>query len=280
MRDVIAEIQYERFQATIREKARKIIEADRVRMEDFRDIYGDAAVTADMAKVTDLKRKFAARETPEQRRIKEFATMFEGLILDQIDQSMWFGEGVSTVAASEYDDLMNGVDVIAHIDVDGTARSTMGLGIDVTFASYPRKKVDSILASIQKANATTIKYFENGDVRGQLKQVPRIILAVEGKNVEDLARIWTTEKRGLVRHPIILQLATQISTQLEAYEQFSRRVLGDGHAITDMYKRQYKLWDEILRDLDLDTLEHDPRAKSFLDNDRAHHGLMQILNGI
>lgn len=279
-RDPLAGVRYEREQAAFREKAKEILDVDRIDMLDFTDIYGEAVVANDMRVVAELKKKFISENTQEQKRISEFATVFEALLLDQIDQSMWFGEQVTTVAASEYDDYINGVDVIANVDVAGMARANTGLAIDVTFSSYSGNKVDRILNSIRSGEVTSVKYFENGDVKGQLKQIPRVVLATEGRNVEQLARTWLNQKNGLVDHPIKLQLADQIHKQLGAYFGYATRVRGIEDPITDMYRRQYELWGTVFEDLDLENLRHSKDAQHFFDNDTAHEQLMKQVNSL
>lgn len=279
-RDPLSEARKERLAHEMRQKAERIIAVDQIQMDDFRDLYSDQVVDADSAEVARLAARFSAEQTPEEKRSKELATVLEAIILEQMDQSMWFGERVTTVAAAPYDDYVNGVDMIATVDVSGQARAHTGLAIDVTFSGNAKKKFDRILRNISNGTAASVKYFDNGDVRGELKQIPRVVLGVQGANAQHLGELWVSQKHALEQHPIILQFADQIFQQLEAYTFFAERVHGTNHPMTDMLRRQYHLWSEVFSDIDEAPLASHAEADRFGMGDAVHAQIMQIADQI
>lgn len=274
-----SEIRREQIIIAASEKAQSTIEGDQFKMDDFRKHYGVSAVDEDIDELNNIKKRIKAKETTEQKK-KEFAQIFEAILIDQIEQSMWFGEDVSTRAASKYDDYVNGVDIIATVDIDGIAASHTGMAMDATFTQFSYKKIDKIINTIKKGDSTVVKYFKGSGFTGQLDNIPRVVLAAQGGNVEALAHTWVTNKNGLVEHPVILQLADQIFKQLEKFYLLSKKMHGDNHELTDMYKRQYMMWSGIFEKLDLDTLEKHEAADQFLDGDTAHTALIRYVDSI
>lgn len=262
------------------EKATEELEDERFDMESFVDHYGETAVNTDIARVEKLKAVFAADEArdPEQRETNRLASILEGIISDQIYSSEWFGPGVESKPTSEFDDYVNGIDLVTIFNIKDMAQTHLGLAIDVTFSSYPSKKIKRIKDEIRTGKMPNLKYYEDDVSRGEIKQVPRILLAVSADNTRRAAETWVTDKNGLVDSPMKAQLVMQITGQLELYRDFALQ-LGDARAdIAAVYDRQLRIFTDLVSGLDLESLQTTEEAQEhFFDEDRAHRGLLKEL---
>jgi hypothetical protein len=131
----------ERLMFDAHHKALDAIADARIDMHLFTDMYTQEAVDRDLAEVERLKTIFRQEETPETKLQKRQADILEAIILEQMELSNWFGENVITRAASEFDDFINGTDMLALFDIEGKATTTTGFAIDVTFSKYTQKKI-------------------------------------------------------------------------------------------------------------------------------------------
>lgn len=198
---------------------------DRIQMADFKDFYPDAVIRRDEDMIANIKRRlqFAdQRETTAGR----LAAVFEQIFTDQIELNEWLGPNVTTMGASEYDDVVNGVDTIAQIESE-TSNAHLGFTLDVTISRLKiSQKLERIQREINEGTLTTIKYFASPDetFRGKLTKVPRLIVGVGANTVEELALLAANrENRALAAHPVRFQILDQMIMQLEAYSEYAKR---------------------------------------------------------
>ncbi|PJE50767.1 MAG: hypothetical protein COV29_03485 [Candidatus Yanofskybacteria bacterium CG10_big_fil_rev_8_21_14_0_10_36_16] len=242
-------------------------------MGDFIDLYGSETVERDIQYTEELKKKFNEQDDKNQREIKKLADLFEALISNFVELEDWMGEDIFMVKTSEYDDYKNGVDVVAEFLKDGKF-SHLGLAIDVTFGNYLDKKFQRIKQEIQEGQLTKVKYFmsEGGDFRGELKNIPRVVLATDRATIKELSTLWTDltflkgrlkdrRERGgnvsdirekiqetrdkLKDHPIQLEILHQIRFQLEKFAEHAEKI-GQREQLTKKYKATLEIINQII----------------------------------
>ncbi|HEY1041864.1 MAG TPA: hypothetical protein VGE48_00360 [Candidatus Paceibacterota bacterium] len=203
-------------------KALSAFEADSIDLEEFRDLYGSEVIDADLAKVARLKSNFA----PEDR--NKFASeIMEGIIYDQSERSDWLGPYAQTIRASEYDDYVNGIDLVVEFDEPERSRSHLALGVDATFSrTNIEKKLRRVKDEIDSGSLASIKYFrsQNGRFMGRLTNVPRVVTGMEKDRLLELATIWNQDdNKTLAAHPAQRLLLAQIAQQLKVFKGYAER---------------------------------------------------------
>lgn len=215
--------------------------------------YIPELVEEDMKEVARLKGIFVANEErdPSLKQSKEFAAAFEALIMINAELCNWFGPDATTICVSEYDDIKNGVDFVIKFS-DGVM-----IAVDVTASGRGlNKKFGRIEEEINSGKLANLKYFydENTGERGMLKDIPRVIIAADGKTINGLGELWLGSKKdkydkkskqfSLERHPIQMQILEEIKLQLEFFIEYAA---GRG-AVVDKYKDVLKKIKEIMED--------------------------------
>lgn len=184
---------------------------------DFIPAYGQENVAADIAVVKDLKAKFDARDTPEKKKLKRIADIFEAIVLTQSESRKWFGDA-STLKTSTYDDYINKVDMIAEWFTPSEGSRVLALAVDVTFSTESiQEKLRAIKAEIDSGALGSIKYFKDkrGDFMGIRNNVPRIVVGVSESVIEELADLWVREEhKALDEHPIQILFLDEMLAQL------------------------------------------------------------------
>lgn len=203
----------------------KAHDRDRIQMSDFKNFYPDGVIRRDEDTVEGFKRRLhfsEQRETTAGR----LAAAFEHIFTDQIELNEWLGPNVTTMGASEYDDVVNGIDTIAQIESE-TSNTHLGFALDVTISRLKvEHKLERIKREINEGTLTTIKYFISPDetFRGKLEKVPRLIVGVGASTVEELALLTANrDNRALAAHPVRYQILDQMIMQLEAYSNYAKR---------------------------------------------------------
>ena len=217
----------------------------------FGDQYGRGVINKDSAYVADLKKKFAKQNSPEENEIKKLAELFEMLLAQLVELENWLGEDVFITETSEFDDFRAGIDAVVEILRDG-AFSHVGLAIDVTFSEKQlEKKLERIRDEIDYYELPKVKYFisQGGDFKGELSNIPRVVVAVGRKDINELATLWLdidflrkrihgkqtgaeTDKlrvrlreaqAKLVNHPLQIEILAQIELQIETFASYTTR---------------------------------------------------------
>jgi hypothetical protein len=219
------------------EKANKILSQYRINTGDFLDLYGSEVIEKDLADLKKRKSDFSNGRLPEihERVNKDLATIFEAMIFDQGESSEWFGENAFLISTSEYDDVINGVDVVVEWDQDSGV-SRMAAGIDVTFNHDVQKKIHAIKKSILAGNLGVIKYFKSevSKIRGEVSEVPRIILGADVDTVRELTNEWAVDNnKALSKHPVQFQFFDEAISQCRYFIDFAER--NNQHRIAGAY---------------------------------------------
>ncbi len=226
---------------------------EQINMRDFIEDYGENPVAADEVYVRDMEARFARSENPAQREAKKLADVLEAILTEQIELSDWLGEDVTTRKTTKFDDIKNGVDLVAEIERE-QAIAHLALALDVTYATSISDKFRRIQDEIDRGELTTIKYFESSSgrgpkFRGRLSKVPRVILGVNRKTVLHLAELWiTNKKKDLAEHPAQVEILEEIALQLNAFREYAQGLENTAVAeeLTAIYDQQIAIVKSIL----------------------------------
>lgn len=216
----------------------------------FGDKYKDSVIKEDLDYVSNLKREYA-KSSPGEKELKKLAELFEMLFARLVELENWLGDDVFVTETSEYDDFRAGIDMIVELLKEG-AFSHLGLAIDVTFSSKQvEKKLERIRNEIDYYELPQVKYFvsQGGDYKGELNNVPRVVVAINRKQLMELTSLWldidflrkrisqaspgkglldlksrlaaTQEK--LANHPFQIEILAQIELELETFVKYAAR---------------------------------------------------------
>ena len=147
----------------------------------------------------------------------------------------------------------------------------------MTYSNNLRKKFERIKSDIQKGELPTIKYFQSGNFRGDLKNVPRVIIGVEIQTLTGLCRalFQNPDAKRLSMHPLQMLQLKQMLIQLEAFGAYAIR-LG-----------QTSVAEEYARDREIVKRIFDAKAKSGItigewENDKVFKAIqkeLEVLKG-
>jgi hypothetical protein len=212
--------------------ARKLLEQSRYRMQDFTDLYGPQQVMADFQRVKGFmaKNQFNYDRMPSQvasniEQSKKLSTICEAAFLRGIKQERWLGEDAYVSATSPFDDWVNDVDLGVEFSKE-SGSSYLGLAIDVTFAGHLDQKFDDIKRSIDRGELSKIKYFKSHDgrVRGELSMVPRVVVGVDSRRMEQILNRWNDDTRNPLSEPLVHDgFLEEIRMQLAAFKDYAER---------------------------------------------------------
>jgi hypothetical protein len=230
-------------------RAEEVLARDAIKPHDFIKLYGQENVHTDEEWVRKREAEIAATSTPETQEALALSRVFEAIIHLHAELSDWFGPRAHTIRASRYDDLKNGVDEIMECQLGRGAAAHLALAIDVTFSPNIRDKFERIREEIDRGELATVKYFhsEYMHFRGQLSNVPRVIIGADCRTVKELADLWLNDKkRKLGEHQIQFQILEEILSQLKTFRAYAeQRGKTD---LVDIYERAeglvVKIWEQ------------------------------------
>lgn len=139
----------------------------------------------------------------------------EALVYHCVEMHNWFGENCATVATSEYDDHLNGADLVLEFDVEG---KVVRLAVDVTLQDNTTEKENEVLLGVEDGELTKLKYFasEIEGKRGKFSKIPRIILKMDVPTVQELSRLIVDKKKEqLAKHKVQADFLAEAKRQLK-----------------------------------------------------------------
>lgn len=222
------------------------IEKDEIQPDQFTDLYDNKIIEADKAYVEKMEKTFAENNKNENK-IHRLATIFEGIFHEHAELSEWLGPDVITVRCSRYDDIVNGIDSLAKFKRSEIFSLYLGLAIDVTTNEHLEKKFNRIKKEIMEGKLARVKYFisEQDNFRGEISNIPRVVVGADTKTVRDLANLYAEKNnKALSEHPIQFQILEEIITQLDTFEKFAGK--HDQQNIARTYEETSKLIKQIL----------------------------------
>jgi hypothetical protein len=233
-------------------RAEKILQKyfPRISPSEFEN-YSPDVIARDTQEVERLKAIWAKSpdETPE-------GIIAEGFIFDMIGRSGWFGNTVSMVRTSEFDDYLNKIDALIQIRKDGGSaldHQHLGLGLDSTTNTFGlQKKMSAIMKRVVGSGAHagtlgTVRYARTPDFMGELKRLPEVVLYIDRANFHDVINRWVIPNKivrnggdvkdlseaesqrfnALVTHQLQLEFLMQIYAQLDEFSKLAAPAIKD-----------------------------------------------------
>ncbi len=173
-------------------KALRELNQDKINPIDF-EYYDKEMISKDNQYVKIMKEKFRQSNSREENISLKFATILEAIINKHITLSNWLGENAYSRQASDFDNLINGIDTIVEFETKKPkSTSHLGLAMDVTFSNHLSRKIDRIKKEIDQGKLPEIKYFESDidHTQGRVQNVPRVVIAFNTKSLSELAALW------------------------------------------------------------------------------------------
>jgi hypothetical protein len=230
------------------QKAEEILAPDRINPRGF-TLYDAKIIQGDEEKVNLRKQQFREKNDQQTRDLLKYSTTLEAIINQRIQLSDWLGSDVDTRKTCEYDDIFNGIDIIAEFKNQERSPSLLGLGVDISFSTDIRKKISRIKHEIEQGTLGEIKYFESetSGFQGRQTNVPRVVIGVDQKRLLDLMAKWYTGKtKELDSHPAQIIFVEEILLQLATYRDYAQKI-GQGHLVS-RYEEIIKLIEQVKED--------------------------------
>lgn len=200
--------------------------SDTIQEDHFTDLYGQERVGRDKERVAERQKQFAREETPELRELKKTADVLEAIMLEHAELSDWLGSDVSVLKSTEFDDIFNGIDLIAEWRNADRDSNVLALGVDVTFGvGSVRSKLNRIKQKIDQDQLATVSYFQDseGTFRGERRNVPLCVIGVGRQTVQELAGLWMADrKRELGAHPVQHMIIDELIVQLRSMHRYAK----------------------------------------------------------
>ena len=226
------------------EKSKKLIEGDMISMDDFKGFYDKQVLRKDKNYVREREKNFKER-TGDEKMIDKLAIMLEGIFYEQVELSDWMGPNTFTIKTSRFDDIYNGVDCVLEFQEPDSPY--LALAVDLTISDDLSGKFKRIKEEIKKGYLARVKYFisDRAEIskdqpsaflgknscycspyqyRGELLNIPRIIIGISRKTVMDLGFLWIeNKKKKLAHHWVQFQILDEIIIQLGQFKRFAQK---------------------------------------------------------
>jgi hypothetical protein len=192
--------------------------------------YKPEMMQNDLKYVTEMEAKFGSGKSEEEKTADKLGLILEALFFEQAEMSEWLGSNIETVRASRFDDIKNGIDIIAEFleEEEGEEQAAvrnvsghMGLAFDVTFASNIKRKLEREKEEIDHNNLAEVRYFHSDHFVGKLPDVPRIVVAVDGKTINEITQLWLEDKKALASHWVQMQILEGTIIQLKVQKKYA-----------------------------------------------------------
>lgn len=273
-------------------RAKETLERNRVDLEDFEDFYPENKLAADKEYVEARKQmmeipspSFIREDVERLEKAKKMSEIMEAMIVDpKVIRSWYEFEGqdgkniceVNAMGTSELDDLANGVDAVWEMKHYTEGLSHLALGVDITFSSDFKEKLQHIKGELDQGEMGKVEYFmpKWGDIKGELKRVPKVVIGSDARHLSEIAPMWSRleERRSeMATHPMQKLILEEILLQLPVYEKYARKIgqedIAEKIRITKL--KFDKLYDQIRQKL--------PGYYDFIEEDQVFLNLKQYL---
>lgn len=205
-------------------KAEQVLSVNVIDPNTFRGLYGDQSVDADIKEAKALHEKHLLED--EHPELRKFSQVLEAIIHEQAELNEWFGANVVSIRPALYDDVKNGVDEILEFENPERQANYLALAVDVTYSKNLENKLKRIKGEILAGKLSKIKYFVSKEMglKGELSKVPRIVIAMKIKTLQEIAELWLQGKNSaLGKHEVQLQILRESLLQLEVFGRFAEK---------------------------------------------------------
>lgn len=152
----------------------------------------------DRTYVDDLESRFSADKKSEEGRFG-YPKILEAILTRQIELANWFGDEATTFQTHQYDDYINGVDMVIEWPGDGEGEPVR-LAVDVTLASNVdtiANKIMRVRQDIEQGKSSSakgkmflsqVKYYvdPNTEEQTSLEMLPKVVI---GTDIEGIKRL-------------------------------------------------------------------------------------------
>jgi hypothetical protein len=233
-------VKEEAFRLQAYEKARTLFEERALNETDFientetgRGVYTEETVRKNLEYVARLDEIFQREREQEhanafgesKEKVKQYADIFEAIVLIAIQRLAWFGPEATAVKTAKFDDYANGIDILTALN---HSRKPLALAVDVTFGlKGMQKKIAIILDKIEKGELSYVRYYrsEDGSYEGKLNNLARVVVGVEMETVQKMAEYWLRNDDETLRHHFAQTLVlSEIAVQLREFSHYARKV--------------------------------------------------------
>lgn len=230
--------------------------------------YSHTDVENDMLEVLQLRKTFQKRETIESRNAKKMAEVFEAVMLVYSELGNWLGDA-QTLRTSSYDDYKNGTDMVAEWSSKEEGTRVLALAVDITFSTLKlQKKLERIKKEVDNDSLGTLRYFKDvhGDFMGTRNNVPRVVIGVSARVVEELSRLWiANDTKKLSAHAVQRLIVEEIRQQVTSIVAYARE--HNKQNAVRAYEQLSSVIEKLAeqkKSLELDSLIHDSVGKSII----------------
>ena len=207
--------------------AQKELVHDEIPLDDFYNTpgYNNEEIDRDKKFVKEKEKQFRNQDSQlaEEKEFEKIARIFEYVFYQQAELSNWLGDQTRTIKTSRYDDIKNGVDVIAEFQ--NNSDEYLGIAIDVTTSNDFQGKFRRIKDKIKDGHFTEIKYFQSEESeKRRIANIPKIIIGANRKTVLELAELQAEKKnKKLADHFIQFQILEEIIIQSKMFEKYAEK---------------------------------------------------------
>jgi len=265
-------------------KANKVKDVNRIDPIDFYDLYGKEAVDAELSWVAQQKAGQEKRNSSDENWHKDISQISETFFCKQFKISRWLGERVCVQRTSEYDDFMNGIDLIAEIrHPNQKSANYCGFALDITLAediTTIARKIERIYQKIDDEKLPKIKYFKSDflNIRGEKSNIPLFVIGCDLKHFEQLTKLWYNEKQdALSEHPEQIILLYQIIQQSQIFRDYARSK--NKLEIADIYNQSLQEFMTIYQERReiIEKIKSNTNNKYFFANDIVSANIIRVL---
>ncbi len=226
-------------------KTVKLNKSHSLQMEPFIDLYTLDGVRQDYAEIAEKMSQYLEQKLSPASKL---GFIFETALLDTGERHHWFGENSELVKASKYDDIKNGVDMIATILSDFDTAHHLTLASDLTFSQHgTSEKFNRVINDIHRERMAEVKYFHSDllDFTGKLSNVPKTVVGLDIENLNRFLTQWLHEPE-LAQKQFGGSILQQIKFQSTAFSKYAGQVHGTHHRIARRYRTTATVIDQIL----------------------------------
>jgi hypothetical protein len=194
--------------------AKKIL-ANRMSLRDFG--YRDSKQDSEL--IERLKKEF-----DDDEELRGVSDILEAILYLELGDGKWFGEETASMLATEYDDVVNGVDVV--VEFLSTERPGMlAIAVDATMSrDAVRTKLQKIKSKIKTDELTKVKYFESGrnGSKSSLENLPHVVIGLDPETILELSQLLVQgDNEKLLSHHARFVVIQEVWEQLEWGLQFA-----------------------------------------------------------
>lgn len=261
--------------------------------EDFEGKYTPEDILDDKQEVKKKKRDFEDRvkkdsdlqRTAENRKKSE---MLGYIFFEMVRYAKMFGENVSAKKTTETDSMRHRIDVVLEVEKKvknseensishlGVAMDIMSIGSVNGFSEKINSKLADIKKNIELDQLGSLKYFDSDGTADKLVHMPEVFINIEPNVVDELIDLWANNKlEELAKHPVKVKIIHQITTQLQAQENYARSKTVNKIAAADRLKATLDILKDIQTEVDL---EFPDVAKDY--NEKEDKKTVKLLEGL